>query len=172
MNLSDVLNIIAILAAPIVSVWIAQKLQDRDKKRQDKMYIFRTLMTDRIYGWTPQSVNALNIIDIVFADDSKVRKQWKEYYDKLCVENPTDTECKKIQNSRDKLLETMAVSLGYKDKISWETIQNPYIPKGMTDAMNQQKQFQNSQLEVMRMLSKYPNNNGGTINGQNENGIR
>lgn len=170
MELSDVLNIIAILAAPIVSVWIAQKLQDRDKKRQDKMYIFRTLMTDRIYGWTPQSVNALNIIDIVFSDDSEVRKQWKKYYDKLCVENPTETDLKKIQNSRDKLLETMAVSLGYKDNISWETIQNPYIPKGMTDAMNQQQQFQNSQLEVMRMLSTIPNNNGGTTNEQNANG--
>lgn len=66
---SIILNVIAIIIAPIVSVKIAQSLQDRAKKRQDKMEIFKTLMTSRIYGWTTQSVNALNSIDIIFSDD-------------------------------------------------------------------------------------------------------
>lgn len=29
------------------------------------MQIFRTLMTSRIYGWTVDSVHALNLIDVV-----------------------------------------------------------------------------------------------------------
>ena len=158
MVVSIVMNCIVIIAAPIISVWVAQKLQDRARKRQDKMEIFRTLMTNRIYDWTPQAVYALNSIDIVFSDDDKVRQQWKKYYDTLCVENATETELKKMKIEKDKLLETMANSLGYKDKISWETIQNPYLPKGMVISMNQQQQFQAGQLQVLQMLTSIPNN--------------
>ena len=142
MIISIVVNCIAIIAAPIISVLIAQGLQNREKKRQDKMDIFKTLMTSRIYGWTPQSVQALNIIDIVFSDDKKVREQWKKYYDKLCIENPTETDLNKIKREQDKLLLELANTLGYKDKVSWETIQSPYIPKGMVDSMIQQQQYQ------------------------------
>lgn len=103
--ISIILNVIAIIIAPIISVKIAQSLQDKAKMRQDKMEIFKTLMTNRIYGWTPQSVNALNSIDIIFSDDEAVRKQWKAYYNKLCVEKPNDTELHNILIERDKLLE-------------------------------------------------------------------
>ena len=177
MIISIIVNCIAIIVAPIVSVVIAQKLQDWSKKRQDKMDIFKTLMTSRLYGWTPQGVHALNVIDIVFSDDEEVRKQWKRYYDKLCVEKPTETELKKIKIEQDKLIEIIANSLGYKDKVSWETIQNPYIPKGMVDSMNQQQMLQAGQLKVLQMLStsipNNTNNNGGKQNnGKDENGIR
>ena len=69
----DILNIIAIVIAPIAASAIAVWLQNRSEKRKDKMYIFKVLMTSRIYGWTPEKVNVLNIIDIVFSDDKKVR---------------------------------------------------------------------------------------------------
>lgn len=167
--LSIIFNVLAVIVAPIISVHVAQKLQEDEKKRQDKMDIFKTLMTSRIYGWTPQSVYALNIIDIVFADDDAVIQQWRKYYDKLCVENPNETELKKIKIEQDKLIEAIANSLGYKEKISWESIQNPYIPKGMVDSMNQQQQFQNGQLLLLQALgNKISNFNGGTTNEQNE----
>ncbi len=170
---SIILNVIAIIIAPIVSVKIAQSLQDRAKKRQDKMEIFKTLMTSRIYGWTTQSVNALNSIDIIFSDDETVRKQWKAYYDKLCVENPTSIDLNKIKIEQDKLLEEMSKLLGYKDKISWETIQNPYIPKGMVELMNNQQKFQNNQTLILESIkNNMPNFNGGNINGKNENAVR
>ena len=151
MNILGFINIAAIILAPVVSVIIGQKLQDRAKRRQDKMDIFKTLMTNRVYIWTTASVHALNIIDIVFADDKKVRSQWKAYYDKLCVSNPSEED------------------LGYKDKITWETIQNPYIPKGLTDSMMQQQQYQNGQVEIMNIVkSMFPMQNGGNTNGQDE----
>jgi hypothetical protein len=163
------LNVIELIIVPIVAVWIGQKLQERAKKREDKMEIFKTLMTSRIYGWTEPGVRALNIIDVVFADDENVRKQWKKYYDKLCTSNPTDMDIRKIQQERDKLLEVMAVSLGYKDKITWETIQNPYIPKGMLDQMTQQQVNQNNQIEIMeKMKSVLSENREVNLNEQNE----
>ena len=126
-----IINTIAVIAIPVAAVIIAQKLQDRAEKRKDKMQIFQILMTSRIYGWTVDSVHALNIIDIIFADDSAVRTAWKELNDKYNVSNPDQAHLKKIEQAQYKLLEAMANSLGYKDKITWETIQNPYIPNGM-----------------------------------------
>lgn len=105
--------------------------------------------------------NALNIIDIVFADDKKVREQWKIYYDKLWIGNPTEEDFRKIETEKCKLLEEISRSLGYKNKITWETIQNPYIPKGLSDSMIQQQQYQTGQLEVMELAkSIFPTQSG------------
>ena len=155
MKLAEILNLIAIIIIPIIAVLIGQWLQTRSEKRKDKMHIFKTLMTSRVYGWTQESVHCLNIIDIVFADDKKVRNAWKDLYDKYCVQNPDESQLKKIETAQYKLLETMAVSLGYKDKVTWETIQTPYIPKGMLrqiEAQNQSQQAYNNLLLNMQQM--------------------
>ena len=74
-----ILNIIALLLVPIVAVIVGQKLQERAKKREDKMKIFKVLMTSRGLGWSQDMVEALNIIDVVFADDVAVINQWRLY---------------------------------------------------------------------------------------------
>ncbi len=150
----EIINIIALIIIPVIAVVIGQKLQVCSQKRNDKMQIFKTLMTSRIFGWTNESVQAMNLIDVVFANDKAVRKQWKICFDEMCVENPTDTDLSKIKLEREKLLEAMAKSLGYKDIITWESIQNPYIPKGMTDLMAQQQAYQNNQSIIMEQMKK------------------
>lgn len=45
MNISDYINVAAIIFAPVVSVIIGQMLQDKAKKRQDKIENFKSLMT-------------------------------------------------------------------------------------------------------------------------------
>ena len=142
-----VLNIIAIVLVPIVAVIVGQKLQDRTDKRKDKLTVFKVLMANRS-GWSSESAYAMNIIDIVFADDEAVRKGWKDYYDKLCIQEPNEMQIKQIKTAQEKMLESMAVSLGYKDKITWDTIQNPYIPKGMLDAVQQQQTIQRGQEQL------------------------
>lgn len=155
MEVMDIINIIAIIVSPIVAVIIGQTLQDKIRIRADKIEVFKTLMISRGMGLSLESVKALNIIEIVYSDDKKVLNQWKIYHDKLRVENPDETELGKIKTERDKLLEVMAKSLGYKDKITWETIQNPYIPDGLIDNMNQQQQYMNNQSAVMNMMNEY-----------------
>ena len=154
MTISDILNLVAIIVAPVAAVLIGQWLQNRATKRKDKLEIFKTLMIER-NGWSPESVRALNIIDIVFADDSTVRARWKEYYDRLCVENPSETELKKIKTAQDKLLEAIAISLGYTDKVTWETIQNPYVPKGMIEAEQMQREYQTGQLAWAQIAKNF-----------------
>ena len=167
MELKDILNLIAIFIIPVVAVIVGQHLQNRAEIRKDKMHIFKVLMTSRIYGLTQESVHCLNIIDIVFADDKKVRDAWKDLYDKYCVENPDETQIKKIQNAQYKLLETMANSLGYKDKVTWETIQNPYIPKGMLQQINERNQSQQAYNNLLlNMQHIIPKNNMAKENNE------
>ena len=167
MELKDILNLIAIFIIPVVAVIVGQHLQNRAEIRKDKMHIFKVLMTSRIYGWTQECVHCLNIIDIVFADDKKVRDAWKDLYDKYCVENPDETQIKKIQNAQYKLLETMANSLGYKDKVTWETIQNPYIPKGMLQQINERNQSQQAYNNLLlNMQHIIPKNNMAKENNE------
>ena len=155
MQIKDIIDIVAILASPIVAVLIGQILLNREKKRSDKMEIFKTLMINRGLAWSTDTVKALNIIEIVFCNDKSVIKQWRKYYDKLCIENPSQKELQEVRDEGNKLLEVIAHSLGYKDKILWDTIQNPYIPKGLTDNLLHQQQFQNAQLDALNYVSAY-----------------
>ncbi len=50
MRTIDIINIIAIIVSPVVAVVVGQILQDRRKKRSDKMEIFKTLMISRGLG--------------------------------------------------------------------------------------------------------------------------
>ena len=158
MTINDYLTLAALIIIPIVAVVIARWLQNRSEKRKDKMQIFKTLMTSRIYGWTPDSVNALNIIDIVYSDDNKVRAAWKDLNDKYRVTNPDQQHLKKIENAQYKLLEAMANSLGYKDKITWETIQNPYMPVGMAQQIEAQKNMQQAYYSAINGVNNFVQN--------------
>ena len=148
----SIINVLAIIIIPIAAVVVGQKLQTRAKKREDKIQIFKILMTSRIYDWTTDEVHALNILDIVFSDDKEVRDSWKDLYDKLCVSNPSEVELEKIQTAKYKLLETIAKSLGYENQITWETIQNPYIPKGLLNQLQAQATNQNNLSSILGMM--------------------
>ena len=56
-----IINTLAVVAIPIVSVVVAHHLQNRAEKRKDKLNVFKTLMMSRT-GWTVESVRALNIM--------------------------------------------------------------------------------------------------------------
>lgn len=145
------INILAVIVAPIVAVWIGQKLQDRAEKRKDKMAVFKAVMTYR-YGWSQEAVLALNSIPIVFAEDKSVRERWKEYYKQLCVQNPDQMQIKQRTDALYKLIESMAITLGYKETISWEDIQNPYIPNGMATAFDNNMTINSTMAEILPQM--------------------
>ena len=151
----QIINIIAIVLSPIIAVIVGQLLHNMEKKRADKVDIFKTLMINRGLGWSMESVKALNTIEVVFSNDKKVLEQWKKYYEKLCIDNPSITEQAMIKMEGDKLIELIAGTLGYKDNVTWETIQKPYVPKGLITNLNQQQQFQNAQLSVLSQMDSY-----------------
>ena len=167
MELSDTLNIIALVIVPILAVVVGQGLQHSAEKRRDKMHVFKTLMTSRIYGLTREGVEAQNIIDVVFVDDKKVREAWKDLNDKYHVSNPDEQHLEKVRQAQFKLLEEMARSLGYKDKITWETIQNPYVPNGLIEQMSNQTAYNQGMLAALAHINGYMDRNQADSDGQN-----
>lgn len=63
----------------------------------------------------------------------------------------------------------MAKSLGYKDEITWETIQNPYIPKGlvndMQDQANGKQLYQTALGIIVSMAQNQAQNQAGVQQG-------
>lgn len=154
METKDVLNLLAIIIIPIAAVIIGQHLQDRAEIRKDKMHIFKVLMTSRIYGWTVDSVHALNLIDVVFAKDEAVRAAWKELYEAYSSTEQSDLMANKRKKLMYKLLEEIAKNIGYKKEITWETIQNPYIPQGMIDQLQKQAASQQKRDDLLDSMFK------------------
>lgn len=167
MKIDEILNLIALFIIPLVAVIVGQYLQNKSEKRKDKMQIFKTLLTSRIYGWTQESVHCLNMIDIVFSEDKQVRAAWKTLYDKYCIQNPNKAQIEEILKAQNALLQAMAKSLGYKDEVTLENIQKPYIPNGL------QRHIElNSQMSIMmnnflsNMQRETPRNNGTEENNE------
>lgn len=155
MTCSEVLNLIALIVIPIMAVLIGYMLQDRAEKRKDKMQVFKAVMTFR-YGWSKESVEALNSIPIVFSGkgkDSKVRDCWKKYYEYLCIQKPDDMQIKQSNEALYKLLVSMAEVLGYKNTVTWEEIQNPYVPNGMVTAINNNEFIQGGMAMIVQNMA-------------------
>ena len=150
-----IINVAAIITVPIAAVFVGQKLQDRNQKRKDKMAIFQCLMTHRATGWAHQdTVNALNTIDIIFVDDESVRKCWADLFSKYKPNYSTQ----EITTAQCKLLEAMAEALGYEKKITWETIQNPYLPDGLVQRMEKTAKFEQGQLAMAELITNMAGN--------------
>lgn len=54
----------------------------------------------------------------------------------------------------------MANLLGYKDKITWETIQNPYVPVGMAQQIETQKNMQQVYYNTLYGVNRIVQNQG------------
>ncbi len=146
--LLTIIGFINAIIAALLSVLIAHHLQKNERKKQDKMKILIDLMTSKIYGWTPQSINSMNVIDIIFSDSKNVKGAWHKFFDLCKINNPSEHQLKDIDASRCKLIEEIAVDLGYKGKLTWEEIQSFYLPQGMANYLQDQKRIQNYQLHI------------------------
>ena len=154
MSCVEVLNIVALILVPLTSVLVGRWLQDSAEKRKDKIRVLKAIMTYR-YGWTRETVEALNIIPIVFSGkrtEKKVRDCWKEYYKCLCIQNMDAMQLKQCNDALFKLIESMADDLGYKEVLTWEEIQNPYIPKGMVDSIANNSIIQGGMASIVQSM--------------------
>ncbi len=151
----NIINIIAIIVIPIFAVLIGQWLQNRSEKRKDKMRVFTHLMSYRAFGYVDQySVNIFNSVPIVFYDDKEVIERYNIYLKSLNIKaEDIEQKKKEIDDNKTKLLEAMAKALKYKN-IDWERIQNPYIPIGLLNYMEQENTYKKGQLEIAKVFTK------------------
>ena len=143
-NLGSIL-ISAVLSgifATVVTLW----WQNKNQIRQEKVRIFSTLMSKRYDITVEDCVQALNMIDVVFYKDEKVRAAWRDF--KNATDMP-DTEAKPqvITDKRLKMLEVMAESIGYKN-IRWDDIKEYYYPKGLSDRKRDEAILRRVQIDA------------------------
>ena len=154
----NIINIIAIIISPIIAFGISNHIQDRKEKRKEKIQILKILMTQRFSPKNIEYVNALNLIDIVFIDSEKVRSAYKNLYslyaNKVNFNNPEEKEnyLLKVKRVETKLIEAIVADLGYKDKITWDAIQEPYIPQWLYDEITKRDQLNNAQLDLVNFV--------------------
>lgn len=153
-EITNIINVAAIIVIPIIAVIIGRILQDRSEKRKDKVNVFTHLMSYRMFGYVSQySVNVLNSVPIVFHDDEKVIENFNNYINSLAIrKEDVSIKEKEIENNKTKMLEAMAKSLGYK-KINWELIQTPYVPTGLIDQIEAENTFKKGQLEMAKIFA-------------------
>ena len=143
-------QIIAVAVIPII-VWVLGiKYQDRKAKKDAQLRVFLTLMSDRRSNpITKEWVDALNIIDVVFQDNVKVRHAWREYLDSLNDKSP---QFESSNSFKLDLLSEMAMALGYKNLKQTE-IDRFYSPKFFGSQMSRQEIIFQENLRVL-MRSK------------------
>ena len=72
-------TVAAIVAAPLIALWIAGVLARREGVRREKLEVLRTMLSLRHQPLSPEVFRALNLIDAVFVDDASVRNAWSQY---------------------------------------------------------------------------------------------
>ena len=74
----SICQIVAVAAIPLI-IWLVGNKQMRKKEKLEaKRDLFFTLMKQRKTSYTiKERADALNLIDVVYQDDDKVREAWK-----------------------------------------------------------------------------------------------
>ena len=144
MTISDGLMVFAVLIAPFLAIYAQRKIDENKEKREQKLWVFRTLMATRGNKISVEHVQALNSIDLFFDKtglENKIIEKWGEYLDHLAVfpiESDQDYSAKMdawTQKGNDfltELLSLMSESLGYHfDKVKLK--KGVYFPQGHVD---------------------------------------
>lgn len=151
METRDIISIIAILAGPVSAVCITLWWQQRKEKRDRKLTLFTSLMVRRrAFPPTLEWVNALNMIDVIFADHPKVVALWHELY--TMFQNPTTTQAQ--GHKYLELLSEMAAALGFRH-LQQTDIDKYYSPQVHRDYIDAQTKAQYHWLRVLENTERF-----------------
>lgn len=138
-------QIAAVAVIPLLVWWMGILWQKRKAKDDAKRNLFFTLMANRKATPNKEWVDALNTIDIIFQDNKKVRKAWREYYDSLDERSQYNQDSNSFKLD---LLSEMANELGYRDLKQTE-IDRFYSPKYFSQVQETQNMLAQESLRVL-----------------------
>lgn len=146
----SICQIIAVAAIPLI-IWLVGNKQMRKKEKLEaKRDLFFTLMKQRkTFYVSKERADALNLIDVVYQDDEKVRDAWKNYLSSL---NPNSAEFQNNNAYLLDLLSEMAQSLGYK-QLKQTEIDRFYEPQIFIDDRNNERQVLVETIKAMRFFT-------------------
>jgi hypothetical protein len=150
--LKDYGQLISVSLIPIF-IWILGiQFQNRSAKRKAKLELFLNLMADRKKNPpTVRFADSLNMIDVVFQKDKKVRATWRSYYDSL---HPNSQHNASSNSFLLDLLSEIANSLTYLDLKQTE-IDRFYVPQFFVNQLNGQAEISDEVLRVLKASENY-----------------
>jgi hypothetical protein len=154
-----VITVVAIMVAPIIALRVQRNADEEREAKSRKLWIFKTLMSNRATRWNPVCVQALNMIDIEFTDKSykEIRDAWKELLDHYNDWGRKTPEQRQVDDKMDvetaanllaELLVKMGKGLGYDfDKVyvkkAW------YFPEGLGNIEQEQHALRKTLLNLL-----------------------
>lgn len=144
-------NILALLLSPVIAVLITVYLQNRREKRNQKVWIFNTLIATRHSPIVEENVRALNMIDVVFHDCPKVRQLWREYFDMLGNQGLNNQlGWAQRQKKNLEMITEMAKVLGYGEAITHLDVDRVYYPVGLGAQTQKSIEIADELLRVLK----------------------
>lgn len=130
MDAKAIVEIIAVLLGPVFAVQAQRIVDGRKQKKERQLALFRTLMATRISRHKEaRYIEALNLIEVEFYDDSFVLESWRLLQQFFDAQVPvTDAWVTKFDDLLMDLLYQMAKSLGYK-RFEKDRLRRAYWPK-------------------------------------------
>ena len=152
--LLDYGEIISITLIPFILWFVGVKFQDRKSKQDAKLTLFSKLMANRKATPNKEWADSLNLIDIIYQDDKKVRLAWLNYFNSLHPKSPHADNANAFLLD---LLSEMGNSLGYKDLKQTE-IDRFYSPKYFGRVESSQEILLQETIRVLNRSKSYTEN--------------
>ena len=137
-----IITLIASLISGFVATIVTLCWQNNHDRKNQKIQIFKVLLSYRGRVETEECVNALNSIEGVFYSDKDVKKAWYDFLDEteqLPSANPN------ILDKHLRLLEEIAKTIGYKD-VKWNDIKRSYYPNGLHNKIRDENLLRTLQI--------------------------
>jgi hypothetical protein len=141
---------IAIFLGPLAGVLFTLWFQSRKEVKDAKLQLFLTLMAERkTLPPSAQVTQALNKIDVVFADCKEVKALWHEYYAML-HQSPSEPRTHKWME----LLTAMAKEMRY-SHLSQLDLDKFYTPQGHVDDVAFQRNIAQQWARVLANTERF-----------------
>ncbi len=141
---------LAIFLGPLAGVLFTLWFQSRKERRDSKLQLFLSLMAERKAPLvSTHAAQALNKIDVVFADCHDVKTLWHEYY-ALLHQQPSELRVHKWLE----LLTSMAKEMRY-PHFSQLDLDKFYIPQGHVDDADFRRNLGQQVVRVLENTERF-----------------
>lgn len=139
-------ELVIAMFSPLFTLSILKIVEEHKAKWSAKYEVFKILYAHRGNFINSDVVNHLNVIDIIFINDLKVRKCWKSLLTEFNSHRSIPVSQSDVQPKIVELLSLMAESLGLDKNIEYSDIATAYYPEALV-SFDKYTQYKNN-LEV------------------------
>jgi hypothetical protein len=120
--------------APRSAAQLAEHLRSAsgraDTRDNLRRYVFFTLMQERATVTSPQAVQALNSVDVIFHDVPSVREAWADLYHYF---SSGKVEQRFVDEKLRELLRQLAIALGVSETLRRDDFSRVYFPTALAE---------------------------------------